>query len=226
MNDELRQRSIVDKIARDVSNNSLVSLPYETLIMIGVDEIAESMMSKDVTIDENETSELDFSYEEFEAILNRCISEQIYAYFAGDSRLTLRREVHELSENEYELKLIYTLELKGGDLNLCKDEIHYDLSEDESPYSKSEVIDKIAEVYMTDITGLIKLIKYDPRLKSLSSIKEELENATEIDAYDIISENLSIDELWADLIEASTIPIYCGTFETSQSYIIDLKNLD
>lgn len=226
MSNELRQRSIVNKIAREVSNNSLVSLPYEALIMIGVDEIAESMMSKDVSIDENETSELDFNYEEFQAILNKCISEPIYAYFAGDSRLTLRRNVNEISENEYELKLIYTLELRGGDLNLCKDEIHYDLSQDESPYSKSEVIDKIAEVYMIDITGLIKLIKYDPRLKALSSIKTELENATEVDAYDIISENLSIDELWADLIEASTIPIYCGTFKTSQSYIINLTNLD
>lgn len=227
MNDKLRQRSIVDKIAREVSNNSLVSLPYEALIMIGVYEIAESMMLKDVAIDENETSELDFNREEFEAILNKCISEPIYSYFTGDSRLTLRRSVHELSENEYELELIYTLELKGDDLKLCKDGIHYDLSKDESPYQEYEIIDKIAEVYNVDAVGLIDQIDYEPCLASLNFVKEYLEDASEVNVYDIIIEHLSVADLWSDLLAALGSPRYDGaTFETSQSYKIDLTNLD
>lgn len=96
----------------------------------------------------------------------------------------------------------------------------------ESPYQTYELIDKIAEVYNVDAVGLIDQIDYEPCLASLNFIKDYLEDASEVDIYDIIGEHLSVADLWSDLIAASNSPRYDGSvFETSQSFLIDSSSV-
>lgn len=227
MIDRLKQRILAQKIEKVVSESSLVELPHEAFILLGVDSISAFMLTDGaVDFDDNEESELDFTSEELAAILNKCVKEPIYSYFTGDSRLTLRRSADKISDDVYELKFVYKIELKGETrLNLCKDGVHYELDKGESPYQKYELVDKIAEVCNVDAVRLIDQLDYEPCLASLNFIKEYLEDASEVDVYDIISEHLSVADLWSDLLAAMGSPRYDGTtFETSQSFLIDKSN--
>lgn len=227
MTDHLKQRAIAQEIEKVVSKSSLIELPHEAFILLDVDNLAAFMLTEEtVDFDNSEEFDLDFTREDLETILNECVKEPIYSYFTGDSRLTLRRNVDKISDDVYELKFTYKLELKGeARLNLCKDEVHYDLDKGESPYQKYEIIDKIAEVYNVDAVGLIDQIDYESCLASLNFIKEYLEDVSEVDVYDIISEHLSVADLWSDLLAATGSPRYDGTsFETSQSFLIDKSN--
>lgn len=227
MLDKLRQRTIAQQIERIVSDDSLVELTHEAFILLDVDGIAEVILTDEKSnFDENEEFELDLTKEDFATIMNECIKEPIYSYFDDGSRLTLRRDLNKISDEVYELNFKYKLELKGSKFKICKDGVHYDVEKDESPYQKYELIDKIAEVYNVDAVGLIDQIDYEPRLASLNFIKDYLEDASEIDIYDIIGEHLSVADLWSDLIAASNSLRYDGSvFETSQSFLIDISSL-
>ena len=227
MLDNLRQREIAQQIERIVSDDSLVELTHEAFILLDVDGIAEVLMTVERSkFDENEEFDLDLTSEDFAVIMNECVKEQMYSYFDDGSRLTLRRDVNKISDEVYELKLTYKLELKGSRFKICKDGVHYDVMKDESPYRKYELVDKIAEVYNVDAVGLIDQINYEPCLASLNFIKDYLEDASEVDIYDIIGEHLSFADLWSDLLAASSSPRYDGSiFETSQSFLIDLSSL-
>lgn len=228
MSDIFRQRSIARKIEELASADSLVSLPHEAFIFLGVESMADYMISNDQDlINADEEFELDFSQEEFESILNECTSESTYAYFSGTSRLKVLGEVNKIDDRNYEVKFRYILELSGNELCICKDGVHYRIEHGESPYSKNELIDKIAEVYNTNVIGLIDQIDHESSLESLRFIKEYLENASEVDVYDIIDEHLSILDLWSDLIAASGLPKYDGCkFELLRSFVIDVSSID
>lgn len=223
MLDKLRQRTIAQQIERIVSDDSLVELTHEAFILLDVDGIAEVILTDERSnFDENEEFDLDFTKEDFATIMNECVKEPMYSYFDDGSRLTLRRELNKISEEVYELNFKYKLELKGSKFKICKDGVHYDVEKDESPYQKYELIDKIAEVYNVDAVGLIDQIDYEPCLASLNFIKDYLEDASEVDIYEIIGEHLSVVDLWSDLIAASNSPRYDGSvFETSQSFLIN-----
>lgn len=227
MLDKLRQRTIAQQIERIVSDSSFVELTHEAFILLDVDGIAEVIMTSEKSnFDENEEFDLDFTKEDFATIMNECVKEPMYSYFDDGSRLTLRRYVDKISDEVYELNFKYKLELKGSKFKICKDGVHYDVEKDESPYQKYELVDKIAEVCNVDAVGLIDRIDYEPCLASLNFIKDYLEDASEVDIYDIIGEHLSFADLWSDLIAESGIPRYDGSvFETSQSFLIDLLSL-
>ena len=227
MLDKLRQREIAQQIERIVSDDSLVELTHDAFILLDVDGIAEVILTGERSnFDENEEFELDFTKEDFATIMNECVKEQMYSYFDDGSRLTLRRELNKISEEVYELNFKYKLELKGSKFKICKDGVHYDVEKDESPYQKYELIDKIAEVYNVDAIGLINRIDYEPCLASLNFIKDYLEDASEVDVYDIIGEHLSVAELWSDLIAASGSPRYDGSvFETSRLFLINSSSM-
>lgn len=227
MLDKLRQREIAQQIERIVSDDSLVELTHEAFILLDVDGIAEVILTGERSnFDENEEFDLDFKKEDFAKIMNECVKEPMYSYFDDGSRLTLRRDLNKISDEVYELNFKYKLELKGSKFKICKDGVHYDVEKDESPYQKYELIDKIAEVYNVDAVGLIDQIDYEPCLASLNFIKDYLEDASEVDIYDIIGEHLSVADLWSDLIAASNSPRYDGSvFETSQSFLIDSSSV-
>ena len=227
MLDKLRQRTIANRIERIVSDSSFVELTHEAFILLDVDGIAEVIMTGEKSnFDENEEFDLDFTKEDFATIMNECVKEPMYSYFDDGSRLTLRRDVNKISDEVYELNFKYKLELKGSRFKICKDGVHYDVEKYESPYQKYELVDKIAEVYNVDSVGLIDRIDYEPCLTSLNFIKDYLEDASEVDIYDIIGEHLSFADLWSDLLAASGSPRYDGSvFETSQSFLIDLSSL-
>lgn len=227
MLDKLKQRAVAQQVERIVSDDSLVELTHEALILLGVDEIAEVLLTGEKSnFDENEEFDLDFTNEDFAVIMNECVKESMYSYFDDGSRLTLRRDLNKISDEVYELNFKYKLELKGSKFKICKDGIHYDVERDESPYQKYELIDKIAAVYNVDVIGLIDQIDYEPCLASLNFIKDRLEDASEVDVYDIIEDHLSVADLWSDLISASHIPKYDGsTFELSRSFILDASSL-
>lgn len=227
MLDKLRQRTIAQQIERIVSDDSLVELTHEAFILLDVDRIAEVILTDEKSnFDENEEFDLDFTKEDFATIMNECVKEPMYSYFDDGSRLTLRRGLNKISDEVYELNFKYKLELKGSKLKICKDGVHYDVEKDESPYQTCELIDKIAEVYNVDAVGLIDQIDYEPCLASLNFIKDYLEDASEVDIYDIIGEHLSVADLWSDLIAASNSLRYDGSvFETSQSFLIDISSL-
>lgn len=227
MLDKLRQRTIAQQIERIVSDDSFVELTHEAFILLDVDGIAEVILTDEKSnFDENEEFDLDFTKEDFATIMNECVKEPMYSYFDDGSRLTLRRRLNKISDEVYELNFKYKLELKGSKFKICKDGVHYDVEKDESPYQKYELIDKIAEVYNVDAVGLIDQIDYEPCLASLNFIKDYLEDASEVDIYDIIGEHLSVADLWSDLIAASNSPRYDGSvFETSQSFLIDISSL-
>lgn len=227
MIDLIRQRHIASTIERIVSDDSLVDMPHEAFVLMDIDGIALSMTTDEMNhFDSNEEFEVDCERETFEKMLNLIIKEPIYAYFTGYHKLTILRDVNKVSDNEYELKIIYRLMIEPKNLSICKDEIHYSLKEGQSPYTKIELIDKIAEVYNVDALGLIEQIKYEPSLASLNFISDYLEDASEVDVYDIICEHLSIEDLWSDLIAASGMHVYDqSVFETSQSFIIDISSI-
>lgn len=227
MLDKIRQREITQQIERIVSDSSFVELTHEAFILLDVDRIAEVILTDERSnFDENEEFDLDFTKKDFATIMNECIKEPIYSYFDDGSRLTLRRDLNKISDEVYELNFKYNLELKGSKFKICKDGVHYDVEKDESPYQKYELIDKIAEVYNVDAVRLIDQIDYEPCLASLNFIKDYLEDASEVDIYDIIGEHLSVADLWSDLIAASNSPRYDGSvFETSQSFLIDISSL-
>lgn len=227
MLDKLRQRTIANRIERIVSDSSFVELTHEAFILLDVDGIAEVIMTGEKSnFDENEEFDLDFTKEDFATIMNECVKEPMYSYFDDGSRLTLRRDVNKISDEVYELNFKYKLELKGSRFKICKYGVHYDVEKYESPYQKYELVDKIAEVYNVDSVGLIDRIDYEPCLTSLNFIKDYLEDASEVDIYDIIGEHLSFADLWSDLLAASGSPRYDGSvFETSQSFLIDLSSL-
>lgn len=227
MLDKLRQREIAQQIERIVSDDSLVELTHEAFILLDVDRIAEVILTGERSnFDENEEFDLDFTKEDFATIMNECVKDPMYSYFDDGSRLTLRRGLNKISEEVYELNFKYKLELKGSKFKICKDGVHYDVEKDELPYQTYELIDKIAEVYNVDAVGLIDQIDYEPCLASLNFIKDYLEDASEVDIYDIIGEHLSVADLWSDLIAASNSPRYDGSvFETSQSFLIDISSL-
>ena len=227
MLDKLRQRTIAQQIERIVSDDSFVELTHEAFILLDVDGIAEVILTDEKSnFDENEGFDLDFTKEDFATIMNECVKEPMYSYFDDGSRLTLRRDLNKISDEVYELNFKYKLELKGSKFKICKDGVHYDVEKDESPYQKYELIDKIAEVYNVDAVGLIDQIDSEPCLASLNFIKDYLEDASEVDIYDIIGEHLSVADLWSDLIAASNSPRYDGSvFETSQSFLIDISSL-
>ena len=227
MLDKLRQRTIANRIERIVSDSSFVELTHEAFILLDVDGIAEVIMTGEKSnFDENEEFDLDFTKEDFATIMNECVKEPMYSYFDDGSRLTLRRDVNKISDEVYELNFKYKLELKGSRFKICKDGVHYDVEKYESPYQKYELVDKIAEVYNVDSVGLIDRIDYEPCLTSLNFIKDYLEDASEVDIYDIIGEHLSFADLWSDLLAASGSPRYDGSvFETSQSFLSDLSSL-
>lgn len=227
MLDKLRQRTIAQQIERIVSDDSFVELTHEAFILLDVDGIAEVILTDEKSnFDENEEFDLDFTKEDFATIMNECVKEPMYSYFDDGSRLTLRRDLNKISDEVYELNFKYKLELKGSKFKICKDGVHYDVEKDESPYQKCELIDKIAEVYNVDAVRLIDQIDYEPCLASLNFIKDYLEDASEVDIYDIIGEHLSVADLWSDLIAASNSPRYDGSvFETSQSFLIDISSL-
>jgi len=196
--------------------------------LLDVDGIAEVILTDERSnFDENEEFDLDFTKEDFATIMNECVKEPMYSYFDDGSRLTLRRDLNKISDEVYELNFKYKLELKGSKFKICKDGVHYDVEKDESPYQKYELLDKIAEVYNVDAVGLIDQIDYELCLASLNFIKDDyLEDASEVDIYDIIGEHLSVADLWSDLIAASNSPRYDGSvFETSQSFLIDISSL-
>ena len=228
MLDKLRQRTIAQQIERIVSDDSFVELTHEAFILLDVDGIAEVILTDERSnFDENEEFDLDFTKEDFATIMNECVKEPMYSYFDDGSRLTLRRDLNKISDEVYELNFKYKLELKGSKFKICKDGVHYDVEKDESPYQKYELLDKIAEVYNVDAVGLIDQIDYELCLASLNFIKDDyLEDASEVDIYDIIGEHLSVADLWSDLIAASNSPRYDGSvFETSQSFLIDISSL-
>jgi hypothetical protein len=227
MLDKLRQRTIAQQIERIVSDASFVELTHEAFILLDVDGIAEVILTDERSnFDENEEFDLDFTKEDFATIMNECVKEPMYSYFDDGSRLTLRRDLNKISDEVYELNFKYKLELKGSKFKICKDGVHYDVEKDESPYQKYELIDKIAEVYNVDAVGLIDQIDYEPCLASLNFIKDYLEDASEVDIYDIIGEHLSVVDLWSDLIAASNSPRYDGSvFETSQSFLINSSSV-
>lgn len=227
MLDKLRQRTIAQQIERIVSDSSFVELTHEAFILLDVDRITEVILTDERSnFDENEEFDLDFTKKDFATIMNECIKQPVYSYFDDGSRLTLRRDLNKISDEVYELNFKYKLELKGSKFKICKDGVHYDVEKDESPYQKYELIDKIAEVYNVDAVRLIDQIDYEPCLASLNFIKDYLEDASEVDIYDIIGEHLSVADLWSDLIAASNSPRYDGSvFETSQSFLIDISSL-
>lgn len=225
--DYFRQRSVANTIERIVSSDSLVDMSHEAFVLMDVDVLALSAMTGEMNhFDSNEEFEFDFDQERFEKIFNLIIKEPAYAYFDGTRRMMILRDMIKVSDNEYELKIIYRLMIEPQNLSICKDEIHYSLKEGQSPYTKIELIDKIAEVYNADAFGLIEQIKYEPSLASLNFISDYLEDASEVDVYDIICEHLSIEDLWSDLIAASGMHVYDqSVFETSQSFIIDISSI-
>ena len=227
MLDKLRQRTIAQQIERIVSDDSFVELTHEAFILLDVDGIAEVILTDEKSnFDGNEEFDLDFTKEDFVTIMNERVKEPMYSYFDDGSRLTLRRDLNKISDEVYELNFKYKLELKGSKFKICKDGVHYDVEKDESPYQKYELIDKIAEVYNVDAVRLIDQIDYEPCLASLNFIKDYLEDASEVDIYDIVGEHLSVADLWSDLIAASNSPRYDGSvFETSQSFLIDISSL-
>lgn len=228
MIDHVRQRHIASAIERVVSSDSLVDMPHEAFISMDVDNIALAMMTDETNhFDSNEEFEFDCDREKFEQLLNLIVEDSTYAYFASNHRLKILRDMTKVSDDLYELKIIYRLIVELDHLNVRKDEIHYNLDKEESPYTKIELIDKIAEVYNVDALGLVSQIEYESCLVSLNSISDYLEDASEVDVYDIICEHLSITDLWSDLIAAAGIQVYDqSVFETSQSFVIDLSTIE
>lgn len=139
MLDAFKQRAVAGKIEKVVAENSLVAVPHEALVLIDVDNIAAYMLTDDdALINSGEQFSLDFSFEELEKILNDLTSEHIYTYSSDTSRLVLSRNVTKISDESYELKFFYRLELRGNDLCICEDGSHYIIDEGESPLTTRE----------------------------------------------------------------------------------------
>lgn len=224
MVDAFKQRAVADKIEKVVSENSLVAMPHESLVLIDVDNIAAYMLTDDDTlINSGEQFSLDFSFEELEKILNDLTSEHIYTYSSDKARLVLSRDVVKISDESYELKFFYKLELRGDDLCVCEDGSHYIIDEGESPLTTSEIIDRIADTLGISVFELADNIADSPlRLRSLSEDLIGLRD--ESDIYEVFDAEAPLEDLWLDLIYVANIRNYSGqVFEKTQSFVIDVS---
>lgn len=219
-----KQRAVADEIERIVAENSLVAMPHEALVLIDVDKIAAYMLTDDSTlINSDEQFSLDFSFEDLEKILNDISSEHIYTYSSDTSRLVLSRDVTKISDESYELKFFYRLELRGNDLCICEDGSHYIIDEGESPLTTREIIDRIADTLDISVFELADNIVDSPlRLRMLSEDLIGLRD--ESDIYEVFEAEAPLEDLWLDLIYVSNIRNYSGqVFEKAQSFVIDVS---
>ena len=224
MLDPFKQRAAAGKIEKVVAENSLVAMPHEALVLIGVDNIAAYMLTDDDTlINSGEQFSLDFSFEDLEKILNDLTSEHIYAYSSDKSRLVLSIDVVKISDETYELKFFYRLELRGDDLCICEDGSHYIIDEGESPITTIEIVDRIADALGISVFELADTIEDRPlRLRSIS--EELLEVRDESQVYEVIEAELPLEDLWLDLIKVMNIRNYSDqVFEKTQSFVIDVS---
>lgn len=224
MLDPFKQRAAAGKIEKVVAENSLVAMPHEALVLIGVDNIAAYMLTDDDTlINSGEQFSLDFSFEDLEKILNDLTSEHIYAYSSDKSRLVLSIDVVKISDETYELKFFYRLELRGDDLCICEDGSHYIIDEGESPLTTIEIVDRIADALGISVFELADTIEDRPlRLRSIS--EELLEVRDESQVYEVIEAELPLEDLWLDLIKVMNIRNYSDqVFEKTQSFVIDVS---
>lgn len=224
MVDAFKQRAVAGKIEKVVAENSLVAMPHESLVLIDVDNIAAYMLTDDDTlISSGEQFSLDFSFEELEKILNDLTSEHIYAYSSDKSRLVLSRDVVKISDETYELKFFYKLELRGDDLCICEDGSHYIIDEGESPLTTSEIVDRIADALGISVFALADTIGDRPlRLRSISEDLIGLRD--ESDIYEVFDAAAPLEDLWLDLIDVANIRNYSDqVFEKTQSFVIDVS---
>ena len=224
MVDAFKQRAVAGKIEKVVAENSLVAMSHESLVLIDVDNIAAYMLTDDAAlINDDERFSLDFGFEELEKILNDISSEHIYAYSSDASRLVLSRDVTKISDESYELKFFYRLELRGNDLCICEDGSHYIIDEGESPLTTSEIIDRIADALGVGVFELADTIGDRPlRLRSISEDLIGLRD--ESDIYEVFDAEAPLEDLWLDLIDVANIRNYSDqVFEKTQSFVIDVS---